>query len=165
MEPAVFSVLQDYLKKSSGLVLTPDKGYLLESRLTPLVRQHQLADISALAREVQKGTNRPLLKDVTEAMTTNETSFLRDGKPFDNFKKLMLPELLKRNAMTKRMLEMEWAMSVETAIEAEAVAQANGTCDTPARRANRDPPARISRCPVSSSAFSSRGAASLCGLA
>jgi enoyl-CoA hydratase/carnithine racemase len=28
------------------------------------------------------------------------------------------------NAVTKRMLEMEWAMSVETAIEAEAVAQA-----------------------------------------
>ncbi|HKA78442.1 MAG TPA: enoyl-CoA hydratase family protein [Xanthobacteraceae bacterium] len=28
------------------------------------------------------------------------------------------------NAMTKRMLEMEWAMSVETAVEAEAVAQA-----------------------------------------
>ncbi len=28
------------------------------------------------------------------------------------------------NAMTKRMLEVEWAMSVETAIEAEAVAQA-----------------------------------------
>ena len=28
------------------------------------------------------------------------------------------------NAMTKRMLEMEWAMSVETAIEAEALAQA-----------------------------------------
>jgi len=28
------------------------------------------------------------------------------------------------HAMTKRMLEMEWAMSVETAIEAEAVAQA-----------------------------------------
>ena len=28
------------------------------------------------------------------------------------------------NAMTKRMFEMEWAMSVEQAIEAEAVAQA-----------------------------------------
>src|SRR5499425_1909794 len=28
------------------------------------------------------------------------------------------------NAMTKRMLEMEWAMSVESAIEAEAIAQA-----------------------------------------
>jgi enoyl-CoA hydratase/carnithine racemase len=28
------------------------------------------------------------------------------------------------NAMTKRMLEMEWAMSVEAAVEAEAVAQA-----------------------------------------
>jgi enoyl-CoA hydratase/carnithine racemase len=28
------------------------------------------------------------------------------------------------NGMTKRMLEMEWAMSVETAVEAEAVAQA-----------------------------------------
>ena len=29
-----------------------------------------------------------------------------------------------RNTMTKRMLAMEWAMSVEEAIEAEAVAQA-----------------------------------------
>jgi enoyl-CoA hydratase/carnithine racemase len=28
------------------------------------------------------------------------------------------------NAMTKRMLDMEWAMSIETAVEAEAVAQA-----------------------------------------
>src|SRR4029079_10279869 len=28
------------------------------------------------------------------------------------------------NAMTKRMLDMEWAMSIEAAVEAEAVAQA-----------------------------------------
>ncbi len=102
MDSAVFAILQDYLKKSSGLVLTEDKGYLLESRLTPLVRQYQLTDIAALANEIKKGINRPLLKDVTEAMTTNETSFLRDGKPFDNFKKIMLPDLLQRNAATKR---------------------------------------------------------------
>ena len=102
MEPAVFTVLQEYVKKSSGLVLTEDKAYLLESRLTPLVRQYQLPDIAALSNEIKKAANRPLLKAVTDAMTTNETSFLRDGKPFDNFKKIMLPDLLQRNAATKR---------------------------------------------------------------
>ena len=45
------------------------------------------------------------------ADATNLAKELADGPTF-------------ANAMTKRMLEMEWAMSVEQAIEAEAVAQA-----------------------------------------
>jgi enoyl-CoA hydratase/carnithine racemase len=63
-----------------------------------------------------------------------------EGERWGFFNRLVVPEALLTtahtlaqefaagptfaNAMTKRMLEMEWAMSVETAIEAEAVAQA-----------------------------------------
>ncbi len=102
MNAADFDILSTYLKKASGLVLTADKTYLLESRLTPIVREMNLADLSALAAEVKRGANQNLLKRVTDAMTTNETSFMRDGKPFDNFKKVMLPALLEKNAASRR---------------------------------------------------------------
>lgn len=55
--------------------------------------------------------NRLLSRDVVLAEAQALAAELADGPTF-------------ANAMTKRMLEMEWAMSVESAIEAEAVAQA-----------------------------------------
>jgi len=55
--------------------------------------------------------NRLCAPDVVLADATKLARELADGPTF-------------ANAMTKRMLEMEWAMSVEQAIEAEAVAQA-----------------------------------------
>jgi chemotaxis protein methyltransferase CheR len=102
MEPVDFTAFQSYLKKTSGLVLSADKAYLVESRLNPLVRQYQMENLSAIANEIRRGVNRALLRDVTEAMTTNETSFLRDGKPFENFKKFVLPLLLEKKAATKK---------------------------------------------------------------
>src|SRR5438045_2179055 len=55
--------------------------------------------------------NRVVGPEVVLAEATEFAKELADGPTF-------------ANAMTKRMLEMEWAMSVEQAIEAEAVAQA-----------------------------------------
>ncbi|WP_376987596.1 enoyl-CoA hydratase family protein [Bosea sp. R86505] len=55
--------------------------------------------------------NRLVAKEAALAEAQALASELADGPTF-------------ANAMTKRMLEMEWAMSVESAIEAEAVAQA-----------------------------------------
>lgn len=102
MNTADFDIFSSFLKKSSGLVLTPDKSYLLESRLTPIIRDLNIADLSTLASEIRRGANQPLLKRVIDAMTTNETSFLRDGKPFDHFRKIMLPALMQKNAATKK---------------------------------------------------------------
>jgi chemotaxis protein methyltransferase CheR len=98
-----FDVLQKFLKKSSGLVITPDKMYLLESRLLPIAKIFNLPDLSALARAVAAGLDKKLLQDVMEAMTTNETSFMRDGKPFERFKKIMLPHLLEEKKLTKQL--------------------------------------------------------------
>lgn len=103
MLPQEFNILRDYLKKSSGLVITEDKIYLLESRLMPVAKQFNLPDLSALARAVSMGADRALLNQVMEAMTTNETSFMRDVKPFDRFKKIMLPYLLEEKKLTKQL--------------------------------------------------------------
>lgn len=94
MTPADYSYLCDFVKRSSGLALGDDKGYLITSRLQPLARKCGLSGISEIVSRLQLGTDSQLGVAVTEAMTTNETSFFRDVIPFDELRDYMLPQLL-----------------------------------------------------------------------
>lgn len=82
-----------FLKQKSGLVLSEDKHYLLESRLMPLLRKFDLADFSKLASVLRDGSSPTITAAVVEAMTTNETLFFRDKAPFEDFIRTMLPTL------------------------------------------------------------------------
>lgn len=84
-----FEVYRELLQDQSGLVLSHDKSYLLESRLTPLCREWGFASLEALTQAVQGVPDPKLVNDIVEAMTTNETSFFRDTTPFDIFKDMM----------------------------------------------------------------------------
>ncbi len=101
MTPNEFEFLRKYLKDRSGLVLSPDKQYLVESRLLPLARAVKLDTLSALIGALQRGGNAKLENDVVEAMTTNESFFFRDKTPFDHFNETMLPALLQARARTR----------------------------------------------------------------
>ncbi len=93
-----FDFLCKLLKDRSGLVLTRDKAYLLESRLLPVARKADLKSVDELVAAVRMRPNSDLARDVVEAMTTNESFFFRDIKPFDQFKNFVLPELMKARA-------------------------------------------------------------------
>jgi chemotaxis protein methyltransferase CheR len=93
-----FDMFCTLLRQRSGLVLTKDKAYLLESRLMPVARKWNLKGLDELAVAVRSKRDEALLKDITEAMTTNESSFFRDQKPFDQFKAVVLPMLLQARA-------------------------------------------------------------------
>ena len=93
MNPSDFEFISTLLKKRSGLVLTPDKSYLLESRLMPVARKYGMKGLEELFQAVRVAPEGPLLVDVTEAMTTNESFFFRDTKPFDLFRDHVLPPL------------------------------------------------------------------------
>ena len=96
-----FNILSVLLKERSGLVLTPDKAYLLESRLLPVARKWSKKSLSELAVALRGRADPALVKDVVEAMTTNESFFFRDIKPFDQFKGFVLPALLKARAASR----------------------------------------------------------------
>jgi chemotaxis protein methyltransferase CheR len=98
--PDDFAFIADYLKKKSGLIVTADKGYLLESRLSPVARKSGLKGLDELIGAVRKGDAK-LAAMVVEAMTTNESFFFRDIKPFDQFRDNVLPALLEARAKTK----------------------------------------------------------------
>ena len=103
MTPEDIELFSQIVKKRSGLVVTPDKAYLLESRLLPVARRHELGDLAGLAQACRLGSREDLMEDITEAMTTNETFFFRDNGPFDRFKDDILPPLLASRASTKKL--------------------------------------------------------------
>jgi chemotaxis protein methyltransferase CheR len=88
------------LKDHSGLDLSADKQYLIESRLLPLSRKSGLPGISELVQKMKAGSP-ALIAQVVEAMTTNETFFFRDKVPFDHFRDTIVPEVLKARAGRK----------------------------------------------------------------
>jgi chemotaxis protein methyltransferase CheR len=111
-----FDMFCTMLRQRSGLVLTPDKAYLLESRLMPVARKWGLKGLDELAATVRSKREEALLRDITEAMTTNESSFFRDQKPFDQFKAVVLPALLASRA-AKRTIRI-WSAACSSGQEA-----------------------------------------------
>ena len=91
MKPADFELYAKLLKDKSGLVLTPDKTYLLESRLSPVAKKWGFASIDEMTLKLSGIADPKMVNDIIEAMTTNETSFFRDTRPFDIFRDTMLP--------------------------------------------------------------------------
>jgi len=102
MTPADMDFIAQLLKRRSGLIITSEKQYLLESRLTPVARERGLADVTAVIAKLRTG-DEALARTVVEAMTTNESFFFRDKTPFDQFEKVILPAMLKARAATKRL--------------------------------------------------------------
>ncbi len=92
MTPESFSFLAGLVKARSGIVLTADKGYMLETRLAPMLRREGLAGLDALALRLRGPRSESLAAEMVEALTTNESSFFRDGRPFEHLKRL-LPKL------------------------------------------------------------------------
>jgi chemotaxis protein methyltransferase CheR len=99
--PYDFDFIRKLLKQRSGLTLSAEKQYLVESRLMPLAQRTGLTDLAALTRKLRSG-DEALTVDVVEAMTTNETFFFRDKLPFEHFKTFIMPSLLATRARHKR---------------------------------------------------------------
>jgi chemotaxis protein methyltransferase CheR len=94
MSTAAFDTYATLLKSRSGLVIGTDKLYLLETRLAPIVKREKLRDLAALAERLRVPGSDAVARDVVEAMTTNESFFFRDDKPFQHFRGKALPGLL-----------------------------------------------------------------------
>lgn len=92
-----FNFVANFVKKDSGIHLLHDKIYLVESRLIPLVKKFSCVDASELVKKIQSNYNSEIMHAIIEAMTTNESLFFRDIKPFEQFKKVIMPRLFEKS--------------------------------------------------------------------
>ena len=108
-----------FIFDKTGIVFGDDKTYLIESRLTPVARKHGYADVDGLAQSLGEG-KAAVLTDVVDALTTNETFFFRDGKPFEEFRQHVLPQLIERRAQRKQL--RIWSAACSSGQEAYSLA-------------------------------------------
>ncbi len=115
---AAYAALADMLRARSGLILGPDKLYLLETRLGALLRREGLRDLADLVAHLAPGGR--LEREVVEAMTTNESLFFRDSKPFEALRRTVLPRL--HAARSPGAALRIWSAAASTGQEAYSIA-------------------------------------------
>ena len=96
-----FEFLAALLKEKSGLIVTADKIYLLDARLSPIARKHNVNGLDGLVTAMRAPLAITLINEVVDAMTTNETSFFRDKTPFDALKNALIPGLIQKRGAQK----------------------------------------------------------------
>jgi chemotaxis protein methyltransferase CheR len=101
-------------------VLDPSRDYLFDTRLTKLLRNQGMTQLEELVQHLKIRKNPVLERSIAEAMTINETSFFRDGRPFELLRTELLPKLIeeRRHSRTLRI----WSAACSSGQEAYSMA-------------------------------------------
>jgi chemotaxis protein methyltransferase CheR len=100
MSPEDFEFTARLLREKSGFLLTRDKGYLVENRLVPVVRDHGFESVTDLVAAL-KGGSTALQAAMVDAMLPKDTGFFRDWKPFRQFQSVVLPNIVRTRGLKK----------------------------------------------------------------
>jgi chemotaxis protein methyltransferase CheR len=117
---AEFAYLREVVHSHSHNVLDPLHDHLFETRLARLLRNRDLSHIGELVKQLRAQRDSGLAHEVAEAMTINETSFFRDGRPFELLRMELLPRLIEQRLETRKL--RFWSAACSTGQEAYSLA-------------------------------------------
>jgi len=115
-----FEVYRDILLQESGVDINPEKTYLLESRLTPIVTKWGYPTIESMTLALRAVPDPELIHDVVQAMTSNETWFFREPQNYVTLGKYVIPYLVKQRKRKKSV--RLWSAGCSTGQEAWCMA-------------------------------------------
>jgi chemotaxis protein methyltransferase CheR len=127
---AAFNAIRTVVHDLCGIVIAEDKQYLVKSRLEPILHGNGLVSYESLVERLKQPNSLLLQEQIIEAITTKETSFNRDGHPFEELRSSILSELARRwiERKSKGRLSQPrvriWCAAVATGQEAYSVAMA-----------------------------------------
>src|SRR5580698_8923035 len=98
-----FSYLCELVKSSTAISLDSQREYLMDARLATVAQREGFASVSELLNRVRSGGSMQLQWKVVEAMTTNETSFFRDIKPFEALRQVVIPAVMKARQAERKL--------------------------------------------------------------
>jgi chemotaxis protein methyltransferase CheR len=115
-----YGYLRDLVLSHSQNVLDPSRDYLFHTRLTKVLHHQGMTGLEELVQSLRQSQDPVLERAVAEAMTINETSFFRDGRPFELLRADLLPKLIegRRHVRAIRF----WSAACSTGQEAYSLA-------------------------------------------
>lgn len=88
------------IQNMTGVLLTDDKVYLLDSRLRDIMKEYNLTTYDEVATRLMSGNDAELTARIIDQITTHETRFFRDESIFSALVEQMIPEWMDRRAIT-----------------------------------------------------------------
>ena len=101
--PIEFDYLRRLVKDFSAIDIDAGKEYLADLRLSPLLPDQNCGSVQELLQQLRGRSFSPLHRKVVDAMTNNETWFFRDCHPFTALGDEIIPELMKKRAVERRL--------------------------------------------------------------
>jgi chemotaxis protein methyltransferase CheR len=113
-------ILAGLLEARTGQQLTMSRRWRIETALSALLREREIASLDELITILVMGKEPSLSQQVVEALLNNETYFFRDRAPFDLLARYALPQLAARRAKNKRI--RIWSAGCSTGQEVYSLA-------------------------------------------
>jgi chemotaxis protein methyltransferase CheR len=125
-----YDTIIKYVFDICGIVLGDDKQYLIEQRLTPILKELGCSNFADLATKLRTGITNFLIREkILNAITTNETSFFRDEHPYVAFREKIMPDMMEQVRIRKERpwqrkgpKVMMWSVAASTGQEPYSIA-------------------------------------------
>jgi len=122
VDPEEYVLFRDFILKHSGIVIPPEKTYLIETRLSRLMAEAGYEDFGKFYTYVVSGRDPLLPQKIINAITTNETLWFRDATPWRVLEEFVLPPLVKAMMSGEKSRIRIWLSAVSTGQEAYSTA-------------------------------------------
>lgn len=113
-------IVADLLLARTGQQLTESRRWRIATALSGIFRERGISNVDQLVCLLADPAEKKLAQEVVEALLNNETYFFRDRAMFDQLSEVVLPQLAKTRAGSKRLTI--WSAGCSTGQEALTLA-------------------------------------------
>ena len=113
-----FKLFQDYIEKQSGIIVPPEKAYLIETRLSKLMLDAGAESFGEFYDFIISDKDPRVSEKIINAITINETMWFRDTAPWKVLEESILPGLVEELVSCRKLKVRIWCAAVSTGQEA-----------------------------------------------
>ena len=112
-----FKLFRDYIEQKSGIIVPPEKAYLIETRLSKLMLDAGAESFGEFYEYIVSNKDPRVAEKIINAMTINETMWFRDTAPWKVLEESILPGLVEELVSGSRTRVRIWCAAVATGQE------------------------------------------------
>ncbi|MCY6369916.1 protein-glutamate O-methyltransferase CheR [Clostridium ganghwense] len=117
-----FSLMKRYIEEKCGILLSEDKAYLIESRLSKLLVDFRCNTFEEFYKLIYNSKDDSITERMIDAITTNETLWFRDRKPWKILENVLMPQYIDMLRKNKKNKIRIWSAGCSTGQEPYTVA-------------------------------------------
>lgn len=117
-----FNTISKYIEQQCGIIVSDQKKYLVETRLTSLMAETGCTSFIQLVNMAQSDSSLGLRDKIIDVMTTNETFWFRDTYPFTILREAIFPAYEKDIKAGRRTKIRIWCAASSTGQEPYSIA-------------------------------------------